>query len=56
MHFPLNMNKSQTRHFLDFFLAIKSFGSPFKSLQPEMTDFATLSYTSTSEIPTLSYT
>ena len=50
----VNMNKSQTRTFSQLFhthkmhlLALWAF------LQTEMTDFLTLSYTSTSEIPTL---
>ena len=41
-------------HFLNFFTAIKSFFVPRRSFyRPK--DLATLSYTSNTEIPTLSY-
>ena len=45
------INITNPERFLDFFTAIKSFRSPFRSfLQKEMTDLPTLSYTSALEI------
>ena len=44
-------NITNPERFLDFFTAVKSFRSPFRSfLQKEMTDLPTLSYTSGLEI------
>ena len=45
------INITNPERFLDFFTAIKSFRSPFRSFsQKEMTDLPTLSYTSGLEI------
>ena len=51
------MNDSKTTMFLDFFTALKYICLPFLGLFTDWNDkFATLPYTSTSEISTLSYT
>ena len=47
---------TKPERFLDFFAAKKNLLVPLAFLQTEMTDFLTLSYNSTSEIPTLSFT
>ena len=48
--------KAGPERFLDFFLQPCIFWTFWAFLQTKMTNFSTLSFTSTSEIPTLSYT
>ena len=56
--FKMWMNDSKTTMFLNFFTALKCICLPFLGLFTDLINgkFPTLPYTSTSEIPTLSYT